>query len=165
MVDHQQDHALLELLEPSLASSGLDVEGLEVSTAGRRRLVKILVDKDGGVTLDEIAAATRLVSSRLDESEAFADVPYTLEVTSPGVDRPLSAPRHWRRNLDRLVKVRPHDGAEFIGRIVGADEDAATVDVDGVFRSVAYSAVAKATVEIEFNRPRAHERSSPTGKE
>jgi ribosome maturation factor RimP len=73
-------------------------------------------------------------------------------VTSRGVDRPLTLPRHWRRNTDRLVKVTTTAGQTVTGRIVGSTEDAATLDVDGTRREVTYAAVAKALVQVEFNR-------------
>jgi ribosome maturation factor RimP len=143
---------LLEALTPSLAGAGFDLEDVEVASAGRRRVVRVLVDKDGGITLDDISDATRIVSEVLDASEVLGEAPYTLEVTSPGVDRPLTLPRHWRRNADRLVKVTPHQGAPITGRISGADETAATLDVDGSTVQLAYADVARARIEIEFNR-------------
>lgn len=144
---------LLALLRPPLAAEGLDLEAVQISSAGRRRVVRVLVDKDGGVTLDDVARATTLVGDRLDESDALGERPYTLEVTSPGVDRPLTAPRHWRRNLDRLVAVSFGDGATLTGRVLSADDDQATLDVDGEQRAVRFADVSKARVEIEFNRP------------
>jgi ribosome maturation factor RimP len=149
----QPKGALLDILSQPLRDSGLDLEDVEVSSAGRRKLVRVLVDKDGGVTLDDIAEATTLVSGVLDEHDVLDDHPYTLEVTSPGVDRPLTQPRHWRRNLNRLVRVQPREGAEFTGRIVDVSAADATVEVDGASRQVAYAGVARATIEIEFNRP------------
>ena len=152
MTGRQQADALLDVLAEPLQSHGLDLEGVEVSTAGRRRLVRVLVDKDGGVTLDEIADATAVVSDHLDSNDVLGDGPYTLEVTSPGVDRPLVLPRHWSRNVDRLVKVTPLDGAAFTGRIVSAADDAAKIEVGGAAREVRYDQVATARVEVEFNR-------------
>lgn len=148
---------LLDLLRAPLAGEGLDVEGVEVSSAGRRRVVRVLVDKDGGVTLDDVAAATTVISARLDASDALDDHPYTLEVTSPGIDRPLTAPRHWRRNTDRLVSVTLVDGSSVTGRILGSDDDQATLDVQGEPRPLRYGDVAKARVQIEFNRVRPSE--------
>jgi ribosome maturation factor RimP len=145
--------ALLDVLGEPLAAEGLDLEEVQVSTAGRRRVVRVLVDKDGGVSLDDIAEATTLVSAALDATDVLGEGAYTLEVTSPGVDRPLSAPRHWRRNVDRLVKVTPRTGEVFTGRILAVDDTAATIDVDGVHTRVPYADVAKARIEIEFNRP------------
>jgi len=156
---HPPQQRLLEELELPLAASGLDLEGVEISQAGRRSLVRVLVDRDGGVTLDDIAEATHLVSKLLDESDVLGESPYTLEVTSPGTDRPLTLPRHWRRNLDRLVKVTTTDGSTWTGRVVATDDDRATLDVDGTKQEVEYSDVAKARVEIEFNRPKGAGRS------
>lgn len=154
MTGQQPNEALLEVLSGPLEARGVDLEGVEVSTAGRRRLVRILVDKDDGITLDDVADATHLVSDVLDTSDVLGESPYTLEVTSPGIDRPLVHPRHWRRNRDRLVKVTTTDGATFTGRIKDSNESEATVVVDGKARTVPYGDVSKAKIEIEFNRPR-----------
>lgn len=154
MAGSQPKDRLLALLGEPLSGQGLDVEDIEVSSAGRRKLVRVLVDKDGGVTLDDIAAATTTVSDCLDSSDVLDDSPYTLEVTSPGVDRPLTQQRHWRRNVHRLVVAQRGDGSSTTGRIVEAGEAAALVDVDGTLESIAYADVTKARIEIEFNRPR-----------
>jgi ribosome maturation factor RimP len=143
---------LAEVLTAPLAASGLDVEAIELTPAGRRRLLRVAVDKDGGVTMDDIADATREVSRLLDESDVMGEHPYTLEVTSPGTDRPLTLPRHWRRNHSRLVKVTTTDGASLTGRVRDSDEKCATLDVDGAERVVAFDEVAKARIQIEFNR-------------
>ena len=135
-----------------LADQGLDVEAVEVTPAGKRRVLRVAVDKDGGVTLDDVADATRAVSEVLDASDVMGEMPYTLEVTSRGVDRPLTLPRHWRRNADRLVKVTLVDGGTVTGRITTSDDDGATLDVDGSSRELSYAEVAKALVQIEFNR-------------
>jgi ribosome maturation factor RimP len=139
-------------IEPALAGAGFDVEDVAVRAAGKRQLVQVVVDRETGLTLDDVADATRVVSTALDESDPFSGA-YVLEVTSPGVDRPLTLPRHWRRNVGRLVKVRKHDGTEVAGRVLSADDEAAEVlvVVDGQIR-VAYADVAKATVEVEFSR-------------
>jgi len=139
-------------LEIPLGALGLDVEAVELTPAGKRRILRIAVDGDDGVTLDDVADATRTVSRVLDESDVMGEQPYTLEVTSRGVDRPLTLPRHWRRNTDRLVKVTTRDGQTVTGRIIDSSEDAATLDLDGSRREVAYADVAKALVQVEFNR-------------
>ena len=136
-----------------LRDLALDVEAVEVTPAGKRRVLRIAVDKDGGVTLDDVADATREVNRVLDDSDVMGEQPYTLEVTSRGVDRPLTLPRHWRRNTGRLVKVTTHDGRTHTGRVLSADDEAATLDVDGTPRVVALADVTKAYVQIEFNRP------------
>jgi len=143
---------LAEVLTEPLAASGLDVEGIELTPAGRRRLLRVAVDKDGGVSMDDVADATREVSRVLDQSDVMGESPYTLEVTSPGTDRPLTLPRHWRRNGSRLVKVTTTDGRTLTGRILASDERGATLDVDGTEHALAYDQVAKARIQIEFNR-------------
>jgi ribosome maturation factor RimP len=149
--DAVRDRIEEELSDP-LAALGLDIEAVEITPAGKRRVVRVAVDKDGGVTLDDVAEATRAVSAVLDESDVLGEQPYTLEVTSRGVDRPLTLPRHWRRNADRLVRVTLTDGTALTGRIMSSDDAAAFLEVDGTTREVAYAAIAKAHVEIEFNR-------------
>ena len=140
------------VIEPALAGAGFDVEDVAVRAAGKRQLVQVVVDKDGGITLDDVADATKAVSAALDESDPISGA-YVLEVTSPGVDRPLTLPRHWRRNAGRLVVARKKDGTQVAGRILAADDDGAEVLItaDGQVR-VAYADVAKATVEVEFTR-------------
>ena len=149
--DQTRDRLAGVLTDP-LSAVGLDVEAIDLTPAGKRRLLRVAVDKDGGVTLDDIAEATKEVSRLLDESDVMGLQPYTLEVTSPGVDRPLTHPRHWRRNAGRLVKVSSRDGSTVTGRITASDDEAVSLDVDGTERQVAFADVAKAKVQIEFNR-------------
>ena len=93
-------------IEPVVGAAGYDLEELVVTPAGRRSVVRVVVDRDSGVTLDDIAEVSRAVSAVLDENDGdLGRAPYVLEVTSPGVDRPLTEPRHWRRNTGRLVTV------------------------------------------------------------
>jgi ribosome maturation factor RimP len=141
------------LLAAPLGDLGLDLEGVDVSTAGKRRVLRVAIDKDGGVSLDDVADATRAVSRTLDDADAMGERPYTLEVSSPGVDRPLTLPRHWRRNRDRLVKVTLADDTSVTGRIGDSDDDAVTLDVDGQERRLPYVEVRRAKVQVEFNRP------------
>ena len=152
MTAAQTRDRLASLLVEPLAAVGLDLEDVDLSSAGRRRVLRIAVDRDGGVSLDDVADATREVSKVLDDSDVMGEMPYTLEVTSRGVDRPLTLPRHWRRNEDRLVKATLADGSSLTGRILGSSDAAVTLDVDGTRREVAYADVAKALVQIEFNR-------------
>ena len=146
---------LAEVLTAPLAATGLDVEAIDLTPAGKRRLLRVAVDKDGGVTLDDIAEATKEVSRVLDGpdgTDAMGEQPYTLEVTSPGTDRPLTHPRHWRRNQGRLVKVTLADKTTTTGRITESDDTRAVLDVDGTRREVDYGDVKKAKIQIEFNR-------------
>jgi ribosome maturation factor RimP len=149
--DQSRDR-IAEVLRTPLAAVGLDVEAVELTAAGKRRMLRVAVDQDGGVTLDDIADATREVSRVLDESDVMGEQPYTLEVTSPGTDRPLVLPRHWRRNRGRLVKVDLAGGTSLTGRITDNDEVHARVDVDGTVHDVPLEDVSRAKVQIEFNR-------------
>jgi ribosome maturation factor RimP len=143
---------LADVLTDPLAASGLDVEAIELTQAGKRRVLRVAVDKDGGVTLDDIAEATREVSRVLDGSDVMGERAYTLEVSSPGTDRPLVLPRHWRRNRDRLVKVTLTDGRTVTGRITDSDDQHAVIEVNGSTQRIGYDEVAKAKVQLEFNR-------------
>lgn len=136
-----------------LLDLGLDLEAVELTPAGKRRVLRIAVDADGGPTLDDVAEATRAVSTVLDGSDVMGAQPYTLEVTSRGVDRPLSLPRHWRRNADRLVSVTLTDGSTVTGRVRTSDHEAVELTVEGGVRRLLYLEIARALVQIEFNRP------------
>jgi ribosome maturation factor RimP len=157
----QTRELLVEELTPHLLQMGLDLEVVELTPAGRRRVLRIAVDKDGGVTMDDVAEATKEVSRVLDAGDVMGEQPYTLEVTSPGTDRPLTLPRHWRRNAGRLVKVATQDGATVTGRITEQDDETVTLDVDGNPRTLALADIAKAHVQIEFNRPATSGREEP----
>ncbi len=141
-----------ETLTGPLAALGLDVEAVELSSAGRRRLLRVAVDQDGGVRDQDLVAASRVASDALDATDVMGDAPYTLEVTSPGVDRPLTLPRHWRRNQGRLVRISLAGGETLTGRVGPAGETSATIEVGGSPRVVDYDDVEKAIVQIEFNR-------------
>jgi len=153
------------LLTPVLADEGLDVEAVELIHAGRRTLLRVVVDADGGVTLDKLTDVSNRVAKVLDASDVMGARPYTLEVSSRGVDRPLTMPRHWRRNIGRLVKVVHNDGSQLLGRIVDADEEAAELDVKGRRHRVPYHTVAKAKVQVEFTESGPEEPSDPSEAE
>ena len=145
---------IADALRDQLSALGLDLEAVELTPAGKRRVLRVAVDQDGGVSLDDIADATRAVSGVLDDTDLMGETAYTLEVTSRGVDRPLTEPRHWRRNRDRLVKVSLLDGTQLTGRVTDSDDAGATLDVAGSPRRLAYDEVGKALVQVEFNRKR-----------
>jgi ribosome maturation factor RimP len=151
MADRTKDQ-LVELLTPPLLDAGYDLEAVDVTPAGRRRLLRVAIDKDGGVTMDEIAESTRTVSRLLDESDVMGEQPYTLEVTSPGIDRPLTLPRHWRRNRGRLVAVQLSDGKQVSGRVAGSSEHDVDLETDEGTRTVPLSDISSARVQVEFNR-------------
>lgn len=144
--------ALLTLLRPVVTTYGLDLEDVVVTPAGKRRLLRVVVDRDGGVELDGVAQLSTAVSAALDDNDAMGGSPYVLEVTSPGVDRPLTEPRHWRRARTRLVTATLADGGSVAGRVVDADEEGVTLDVAGAPQRLAWPQVTAGRVQVEFNR-------------
>ena len=154
---------IVGLVAPVVERAGLDLEDLVITPAGKRRMVRVVVDGDDGVDLDVAASISHEVAEVLDESTLMGEMPYVLEVTSPGVDRPLTAPRHWRRAKGRLVEVTPHQSKPFTGRVVAAEDaesGAVTFDVAGAEQVVPYSEIARARVEIEFSRAKGSEPDS-----
>ena len=146
------------VLTPVLAQFGLELEAVEIIPAGKRRLLRVVVDGDGpqgtGPLLDDIAEASKAASAALDRADVAGNAAYTLEVTSRGVSRPLELPRHWRRNAGRLVAVRLSEGDTITGRIVSNTEEGVRLDVDGEDRDVQFADVDRALVQVELNRPR-----------
>ncbi|MEU4762875.1 ribosome maturation factor RimP [Actinosynnema sp. NPDC023794] len=161
---------LTPVVREAVEAIGFDLELLDVNQAGRRRLVKVVVDGDDGIGLDEVAQASRAVSAALDANEHLIAGPYTLEVTSPGADRPLTKPRHWKRNRLRLVKVKPQAPAkepepvEFFGRVGDADDTGVVLLVKGELRRVEYRTIERAVVEVEFKQPPVDELALLEGK-
>ena len=152
--DATRDRIEAELIDP-LKAMDLDVEAVELTPAGKRRVLRVAVDKDGGVTLDDVADATREISRVLDdESDVMGEMPYTLEVTSRGVDRPLTLPRHWRRNSGRLVRVRLTDETVTEGRIGDSDDDGVDLVTKRETRRVAYADITSAVIQAELNPPK-----------
>lgn len=147
-----QVQALRSLAEPIVTGLDCDLEDVTVRQAGKRRLVRIAVDHDGGLSLDLVADVSRALSAVLDESDVLGKSPYVLEVTSPGVDRPLTAPRHWRRAIGRVVEVMLHSGDVVSGRVESADDDSATLSVDTGTQVVPFAEVRRAVVQVEFSR-------------
>ncbi len=145
---------LLDLLTPVVTDAGFDLEDLTVSAAGRRSVVRVVVDTDAGVDLDGVAVVSRVVSDALDADapggSAFAG-PYVLEVTSPGVERPLRDQRHWRRAVGRLVEVTVGEQT-LTARVAATGDDGVRLD-DGAQRMVPWDQLGPGRVQVEFNRP------------
>ncbi|SDB97963.1 ribosome maturation factor RimP [Geodermatophilus telluris] len=176
-----QDPAATRLagrIEPVVAAAGYDLEELVVTPAGRRSVVRVVVDRDEGVTLDDVAEVSRAVSAELDQDDGdFGAAPYVLEVTSPGVDRPLTEPRHWRRNTGRLVGVAvgPAGATEQVtGRVTAVDEDGVTLAVEKpgkpgarrkppTPRQVPWAELGAGRVQVEFARPGRDDDPDDTG--
>jgi ribosome maturation factor RimP len=140
------------LLEPVTSAAGLDLEDVDVRPAGRRRLLRVVVDRDGGVGLDDVAQVSTAASAVLDHSAAMGDTPYVLEVTSPGVDRPLTQPQHWRRATGRLVEVSTAGGQGLTGRVLGVDGSTVRLDVAGQEVPYEIDDLGPGRVQVEFNR-------------
>lgn len=142
------------VVEPVVRATGYYLEDLSVSRAGRRHVIRVVVDGEAGVSLDAVAEVSRAVSQALDEAEASNGAfspQYTLEVSSPGVDRPLSQPRHWRRSIGRLVKVSVA-GTVLTGRVRRVDESGVTLEVDGSDRDIPMAELGPGRVQVEFAR-------------
>ena len=144
--------AVRAIAEPVVVAAGLDLEDIAIEKVGRREKVSVIVDTDGGVSLDAIAEVSSALSAALDEAGDVASSSYVLEVSSPGVDRPLTLPRHWRRNTGRLVAIDLEDGSSITGRLTGSDDSTVTLDVNGDAQQLALGQVQRAIVQVEFSR-------------
>lgn len=151
------DSAVESRVHDAVTDAGFELESLEDTRVGQRWLIRLIVDSDVGVGLDDIAAVSRAVSLVLDQCDDLIAGPYTLEVTSPGVDRPLTQPRHWRRNRLRLVRVALVAGGELVGRIGDCNDEGVTLLVSGSLRRMRYAELHRAVVEVEFRQPPAAE--------
>ena len=154
---------LTELLEPVVSAAGLELESIRVGRAGRRSLLRVVVDADHGVDTDRIAEVSRAVAAEVDASDVMGSGPYTLEVSSPGVDRPLTEPRHWRRASGRLVTVpvgdfsvtadaEPPAAGTVQGRVISASPAGVTLDVGGQRREFGYTELGPGQIEVEFSK-------------
>ncbi len=144
---------IADIIRPVAGAAGMDLESVRVCAAGRRRLLRVVVDSDQGVSLDDAAAISRQLSAALDADPVMGDFPYTLEVSSPGVDRPLTEPRHWRRSAGRLVRVTAAEAGVVTGRVVAADLDGVTLDIGGDRHRFGYAALGAGAVQVEFGHP------------
>ncbi|OIV35381.1 ribosome maturation factor RimP [Mangrovactinospora gilvigrisea] len=159
-----QNDRLRELLSPPVEAAGAELEDVTLTPAGKRRVLRVVVDADGGVDLDRVADISHAVSELLDGSDVLGERPYTLEVTTPGTDRPLTALRHWQRAEGRLVDLKLTDGTSLTARVASSDEEGADVSVEApavkgrrprpVPRRIAFAEVASARVQVEFSKPK-----------
>ena len=148
--------SITELIEPAVTEAGFFLEEVQNTSAGSHRIVTCIVDGQTPLNLDQVTVVSRLISELLDSASFMDETPFTLEVTSPGVDRPLTLPRHWTKNLTRLVKVTLQDGSVTTGRLTEFDEATATLaeNIKGRIKThtVNFADIERAVVEIEFNR-------------
>lgn len=148
---------LTEVLGLAVSRAGADLEEVALERAGSRQVVRLVVDRDGGISLDDLAEASRAASAALDELDQeephLLSAAYVLEVSSPGVDRPLLLPRHWQRNIGRLVTVSLREGPALTGRVLRADGDGLLLDVAGTTQPLAFADVIRGQVQVEFTHP------------
>jgi ribosome maturation factor RimP len=145
-----------ELLTPAVLESGFYLEDIHIASPGSHRIVTCIVDGDSSLNLDQVTSVSRVISELLDVAPFMGETPFTLEVTSPGVDRPLTLPRHFAKNHDRLLKVIRLDGSEVLGRIASNTDDSVTLTVTNKKESqeevISIAEIKRALVEIEFSR-------------
>ncbi len=142
-----------QVIGQPISGQGADLEDVVIAGSRKRPVIRIIVDADDGLSLDKAADINRACAKAIDEVNVMGEQSYVVEVTSPGVSRPLTAARHWRRNLGRLVRIQPReDGEVFTGRIVAASDTTATVDVAGSPREFPYRDVKKAVIQVELKR-------------
>jgi len=145
-----------ELVTPAVSDLGFYLEDVHVATPGSHRIVTCIVDGDASLNLDQVTSVSRVISELLDEAVFMGETPFTLEVTSPGVDRPLTQPRHFAKNADRLLKIVKVDGSEVSGRILSNTDHSVTLTVtlkkEVTEQTVPLGDIKRAVVEIEFNR-------------
>ncbi len=139
---------VLAVITPAIESLGFYVEDITITSAGKRSMLTVIVDGDTHLSLDQVTVATKAISEIVENLPTLGNNPFTLEVTSPGLDRPLTKPRHWRKNQDRLIKIVLTDGKEVKGRIKESDETSVTVDD----QTINFADIKRATLEVEFKK-------------
>ena len=149
-----------ELLAPVVDGVGLVLEDVTVTPAGKRRVLRVVIDlpedAEGSVDLDQVAAVSRAVSEVLDDSNVLGGSPYVLEVTSPGVDRPLTERRHWSRARGRLVLADTDDEgdrSQVTGRVLRTGDEGVTLDTEQGETTLPWGVLRRGRVQVEFNRP------------
>ncbi len=152
MTNAAQRRRLTALLDPLVHAAGYDLESVELTPVGRRRVLRVTVDADGGVSLDAAADLSREVSVALDSADVMGAAPYVLEVSSPGVDRPLTEPRHWRRALGHRVQAQRSDGGQLRGRLRAADAEGVEIETDDARSRLAYDELTRGRIEVELDR-------------
>ena len=144
---------ITELLNPAVTRAGFVLEEVTVTPVGKRRLISVVVDcENRNPSLDEVTVVSKEVSAILDTYSQLGEMPFTLEVTTPGIDRPLTELRHWKKNVGRLVKITPHMGEKYVSRIKEVLAREVILENKGKEVTVAFSDISRAQIEVEFNR-------------
>ncbi len=148
--------SLLELLTPAVENAGFFLDEVQITSPGNHRTVICVVDGIKPLNMDEVTSVSRVISEILDQAPVMGEEAFTLEVTSPGVDRPLTLPRHWTKNLTRLIKIKLNDGNVITARLNEFNESHAQLveNIKGRMKNheIAFADIKRAVVEIEFNR-------------
>jgi ribosome maturation factor RimP len=139
---------IIAVITPALSNLGFYLEDVTITSAGRRSMITVIIDGDTHLSLDQVTVATKAIGEIVEGIQSLGQTPFTLEVTSPGLDRPLTKPRHWRKNIGRLVKIVLLDGEEIKGRVKDVSEVSTTVDE----QVVKFSDIKRATLEVEFKQ-------------
>ena len=144
---------LTELLNPAVTLAGFVLEDVTVTPVGKRRLISVVVDcENRNPSLDEVTVVSKEVSAILDTYSQLGEMPFTLEVTTPGIDRPLTELRHWKKNVGRLVKITPQTGEKYVARIKEVLPREVILEDKGREETVAFPDISRAQIEVEFNR-------------
>jgi len=148
--------SLLELLTPAVETAGFFLDEVQITSPGNHRTITCVVDGAKPLNMDEVTSVSRVISEILDQAPVVGDEAFTLEVSSPGVDRPLTLPRHWTKNLTRLIKLTLNDATVLTARLSGFNDTHAQLveNIKGRMKEheIAFSDIKRAVVEIEFNR-------------
>jgi ribosome maturation factor RimP len=150
--------AVRKIAAPLAAQEGLELVDVELGGAGGRQALRLFIDKAGGVSLDDCSSVSRSVSAALDVEDPIAGA-YDLEVSSPGLDRPLRTPEHFEKFKGEKVRVKTfgpvpecENRKTFVGKLVGYENGFVVVDVDGKLFQVPHAQVSKANVEPDFDQ-------------
>jgi len=145
-----------EFINPALNQAGYFLEDVNIVSPGQHRILTVIVDGESALNLDQVTIASKLISELLDDAAFMGDAPFTLEVTSPGIDRPLTLPRHFAKNVNRLLKITKTDGAVVLGRILTNTDNDVTLTITQKKELketiIPFVEIKRAQVEIEFNR-------------
>jgi ribosome maturation factor RimP len=146
-----------QIAAPLASQEGLELVDVELGGPGGRQTLRLFIDKEGGVSLDDCTSISRAVSAALDVEDPIAGA-YDLEVSSPGLDRPLRTPAHFQKYAGERVKVKTYapisetdNRKTFVGTLKGFEEGVVVVDVDGKLFRIPHAQVSKANVEPDFD--------------
>ncbi len=147
------ERAVSEIVEPIVISQGMELVDVEYKRGPRGWVLRIYIDKRGGVSLDDCVLVSNEVGTVIDVEDLFQS-PYTLEVSSPGLNRILKKERDFNRFRDRPVRIRTHNAIgerrNFKGRLLGCTEGLIQIEAGGKTLHIPLSNVAKANLEVEF---------------